>query len=109
MAMSDCDECWDTPCTCGHGYERPRMSLDRLRQVVAAASRTLADREATGDPEPVLHPVRRLTAEEWGASIEIPADLLAVDDRYKRYFPPSPDDVSNHPAQPAFRARKDSK
>lgn len=78
MAMSDCDECWDTPCTCGHSYERPRMSLARLREVVAAATRVLADREATGDPEPVLHPQQRIPAEQWGASIEIPAELLDV-------------------------------
>ena len=21
MSMSDCSECWSTPCTCGHDYE----------------------------------------------------------------------------------------
>lgn len=71
MAMSDCDKCWETPCTCGHGYERPRMSLARLREVVAAATRVLADREASGDPEPALHPQQRIPAELWILSIPI--------------------------------------
>ena len=21
MSLSDCSECWDTPCMCGHGYK----------------------------------------------------------------------------------------
>src|SRR5258708_22750564 len=71
MSMSDCPKCWDTPCSCGYGYERPRMSLERLREVVVAASRVLADREATGDPEPVLHPQQQLTAKQWSGSIPV--------------------------------------
>lgn len=70
MSMSDCEKCWDTPCTCGYRYERPRMSLARLRDVVEAATRVLAEREATGDPEPVLHPRQQIPASEWGRTIE---------------------------------------
>ena len=22
MAMSDCEKCWETPCVCGHGWQR---------------------------------------------------------------------------------------
>jgi len=22
MSMSDCEKCWETPCSCGYGYER---------------------------------------------------------------------------------------
>lgn len=99
MSMSDCDECWETPCTCGHGYERPRMSLARLHAVVEAATRVLADREATGDPEPVLHPRQQLTAEQWGWSIEIPAHLLEDASRFRRYVPPSTDSWTNHPTK----------
>ena len=80
MSMSDCERCWDTPCTCGYGYERPRMSLDRLREVVAAAARVLAEREATGDPEPVLHPQQRFTREQWEGSIAIDGSDVKYED-----------------------------
>lgn len=35
MSMSDCEKCWDTPCTCGHEY-RGMRSEDRLRIAQAA-------------------------------------------------------------------------
>jgi len=81
MSMSDCDKCWDTPCTCGYNYERPRMSLQRLREVVEAASRVLAEREASGDPEPVLHPQQQFTAEYYGRAISIDPKLLEMSTR----------------------------
>lgn len=93
MAMSDCDDCLGTPCSCGRGYERPRMSLARLRQVVAVASRVLADREATGDPEPVLHPRQQLTAEQWRVSIDIPHAIIG------------PCNWRYHPAQAKYKRR----
>lgn len=73
MAMSDCDDCWETPCACGRGYERDRMTLERLRGLVREASRVLAEREASGDPEPVLHPRQQFPASVWQQSIPISA------------------------------------
>ena len=34
MALSDCPECWNTPCTCGHGYGW--MSKEQRIELAAA-------------------------------------------------------------------------
>lgn len=35
MAMSDCPECWETPCICGHEYKRRSIEyLTELRNVI---------------------------------------------------------------------------
>lgn len=34
MGMSDCEECWDTPCTCGHEYRDWTLPA-RLKQAAA--------------------------------------------------------------------------
>jgi hypothetical protein len=34
MALSDCPECWETPCVCGHQYQQ--YSLDRKIELAAA-------------------------------------------------------------------------
>jgi hypothetical protein len=36
MALSDCEKCWDTPCTCGWDYRR-RSEQYRLQLATAAA------------------------------------------------------------------------
>jgi len=35
MAMSDCAECWDTPCTCGHDYKG--MDTKKRLEIARAA------------------------------------------------------------------------
>jgi len=30
MAFSDCPECWDTPCTCGHEWKQ--LSVEALEE-----------------------------------------------------------------------------
>ena len=32
MSMSDCPECWDTPCMCGYGYRD--WTPDKLRDLI---------------------------------------------------------------------------
>lgn len=34
MALSDCEKCWDTPCTCGWDYRK--YSKERLQTFVEA-------------------------------------------------------------------------
>lgn len=33
MALSDCEKCWDTPCSCGYGY---RNYTKEMREELAA-------------------------------------------------------------------------
>lgn len=35
MSMSDCVKCWDTPCTCGYGYEHwdEKKILDQIEML----------------------------------------------------------------------------
>jgi hypothetical protein len=37
MSMSDCEKCWDTPCTCGHDYEG--WSVERLEAQIQMLQR----------------------------------------------------------------------
>lgn len=38
MSMSDCEKCWDTPCTCGHGYKEWSVeALERHIKMLKAA------------------------------------------------------------------------
>lgn len=49
MAMSDCELCWDTPCTCGYGYIN--MSEQQRLQIETAIRKARAFRVAYhGDP-----------------------------------------------------------
>ena len=35
MSLSDCEKCWDTPCTCGHEWDRYSLKyLLNLRSVL---------------------------------------------------------------------------
>lgn len=36
MALSDCDKCWETPCVCGHEYEK--YSDEKLRAIAEAVN-----------------------------------------------------------------------
>lgn len=42
MALSDCPNCWDTPCTCGKDYMS--WSPDMLREQIAMLQRVLAEK-----------------------------------------------------------------
>lgn len=44
MAMSDCVECWETPCACGHDYEH--WSVKRLQDQIAMLQRVLTRKQA---------------------------------------------------------------
>lgn len=33
MSLSDCPDCWDTPCTCGSGYKH--MSIEQRIKLVS--------------------------------------------------------------------------
>jgi hypothetical protein len=43
MSLSDCPECWDTPCVCGHQYKG--LSTDILRHLKNEFYRIIAERE----------------------------------------------------------------
>jgi hypothetical protein len=43
MSLSDCEKCWDTPCTCGHEYKS--WTVARLREQIAMFKRVLAEKE----------------------------------------------------------------
>ena len=48
MSLSDCEKCWDTPCTCGHEYKS--MALPKLIDIARAVHGELA---ARGEPMPL--------------------------------------------------------
>ena len=39
MAMSDCIECWNTPCECGHDYQQ--WTIERLEAQVEMLTKLL--------------------------------------------------------------------
>lgn len=51
MGMSDCEKCWDTPCTCGHRWRaRPTWYLLNLRKVLDDILSERTDTETSRDP-----------------------------------------------------------
>lgn len=71
MSLSDCPKCWDTPCTCGWGWESwttERLTTMRglldgiLQRRAAGESRRLADYEKPRPP---------MTAADYQRSITI--------------------------------------
>jgi hypothetical protein len=44
MALSDCEKCWDTPCTCGWGYRN--YSPERLSEFISNMVRYKSKEEA---------------------------------------------------------------
>ena len=41
MSLSDCPECWETPCICGHKYQT--WSEDKLRKHISMLQRVLGE------------------------------------------------------------------
>lgn len=59
MAMSDCEKCWSTPCTCGWDYrfhtKEKRVALAAV--ILGLSTETLV--ELLGDAIPENHPNAR--------------------------------------------------
>ena len=68
MAMSDCEKCWETPCSCGHGYrdwsaERLQSQIDMLNQVKAERENSIPQISVTLtnlNPKPIVKELRKL-------------------------------------------------
>jgi hypothetical protein len=43
MSLSDCEKCWDTPCTCGHEYRK--WTVAALRMQIAMLQTVLKKKE----------------------------------------------------------------
>jgi hypothetical protein len=77
MAMSDCEKCWDTPCTCGYDYETWDTSkIVELRDVLDA----LVKRREAGEPRRPhpweMGPAPPLPkASDYSGSISVPIDF----------------------------------
>ena len=56
MAMSDCPKCWDTPCTCGHGYRDLSKEARIQRAAVVLGVDAALLKERFGGFVPVDHP-----------------------------------------------------
>lgn len=50
MALSDCPECWETPCCCGHGYQG--WAVERLASHIKMLSMVLVNKVDPHVPEP---------------------------------------------------------
>ncbi len=44
MSMSDCSECWETPCVCGNEYKD--WSLEELKEFRKMISKVIAEKES---------------------------------------------------------------
>jgi len=43
MGMSDCEKCWDDPCTCGHGYRD--WNITDLKEQISMLRRVLKQKQ----------------------------------------------------------------
>jgi hypothetical protein len=55
MALTDCDQCWETPCCCGYAYRD--WSVDR-RIALAAVILGVDEALVRGIPLPDEHPMK---------------------------------------------------
>jgi len=56
MALSDCEKCWDTPCTCGYSYSRrPLAYLVQMRDLF---QRLIDERPKEGGSNPEANPFK---------------------------------------------------
>ncbi len=42
MSLSDCEKCWDTPCTCGWDYRD--WSIERLKDQIQMLKKVLEEK-----------------------------------------------------------------
>lgn len=58
MSLSDCAMCWNTPCTCGHGYRE--WSAEKLRLQIAMLQGVLEKKAGViGPPKAPLAEMER--------------------------------------------------
>lgn len=56
MAMSDCEKCWDTPCTCGYEYRNYTKSQRMGLAAVVLGIRVIVLTGKVFDIVPEIHP-----------------------------------------------------
>jgi hypothetical protein len=62
MALSDCEKCWDTPCTCGWNYRHWSREA-RIKQAAMVLGVDPAALAAVEVPE--QHPMLQAKPEPW--------------------------------------------
>lgn len=65
--MSDCPKCWDTPCSCGHGYRE--WSAAQLRAQIGMLQRVLDEVRLKEGCQPMVDEV--LSEQEKAAALEL--------------------------------------
>jgi NTP pyrophosphatase (non-canonical NTP hydrolase) len=64
MALSDCPECWNTPCTCGHLTSASDDAHQNLRKYQSWVKESgLFPGSAVGDPDTLNYPIQSLSSE----------------------------------------------
>lgn len=48
MAMSDCEHCWETPCTCSNAYGYRHLSIKELEAIKGGISKLIEDKIKRG-------------------------------------------------------------
>lgn len=86
MSLSDCSECWDTPCTCGYGYRHWSIKqledqIDMLQKVMIDKKQTqqMSEENKEEEPQKEIVPYSEAKLEKHRkkfmmASIEVPPD-----------------------------------
>ena len=46
--MSDCDHCWDTPCTCKDARGYRHLSINELRDIIAGMTKLIDNKRRRG-------------------------------------------------------------
>ena len=81
MALTDCERCWDTPCTCGYSYETwETPAIQSLADVLQG----LLARRAAGEPRRRASWETATTttgdAGEWSATLTVSKNKLSIKD-----------------------------